>query len=338
VMNRAVPPSTTAPCNTPYQVNNGCDQFRPYQNVTAKPVSLSMVRDHAGYPCYIMPSVITSPNLPVRDRERVLLTKGVKELLWPSLSTPPSFTTPSRLYFVEKEGDLFEEAIVRLSDSNRLGISMEGQVLGRNGKTSLLVISSQEEVYIFDLLAMGINAFKWGLYSVLRNSDVVKVVHDCRQVSDTLYHQYGVQLENVFDTLAGHVVFSNWLLKSEQKVAKHLDCTIKDYLGVPDEHLYTTHYSSSSLKSDTSMWLSRPLPVNLIVGAARNCIFLLALARIMERAVQLPVEKAIQAMMVSSTTKTTEESKQMLLTPQYLPNEVLDSMPRWKQVDCRSRC
>ena len=137
----------------------------------------------------------------IRDRERVLLTKGVKELLWPSPSIPPSFITPSHLYFVEKEGDFFEEAVVRLSSCNRLGISMEGQVLGRNGKTSLLVISSLEEVFIFDLLAMGVNAFKWGLYLVLRNKEVVKVVHDCRQVSDTLYHQYGVQLENVFDTL-----------------------------------------------------------------------------------------------------------------------------------------
>ena len=142
---------------------------------------------------------------------------------------------------------------------------------------------------------------EWGLYLVL-NRKIVKVVHDCRQVSDTLYHEYGVQLENVFDTQAGHVVFSNWLLKSDHKVSKHFDCTIKDYLGVPDEHPYTTHYSTSLLKSDTSTWLTRPLPENLVVGTAMNCMYLLALARIMERAVQLPVERAVQAMMARTTT------------------------------------
>ena len=152
-----------------------------------------------------------------------------------------------------------------------------------------------------------------------------------------MYHQYGVQLENVFDTLAGHVVFSNWLLKSDHKVSKHFDCTIKDYLGVPDEHLYTNNYSTSLLKSDTSTWLTRPLTKNLVVGTARNCLYLLALARIMERAVQLPVERAVKVMMASSTTRATEVAKQMMLTPQYLPNEVLDSLPWWKYADCTSR-
>ena len=36
---------------------------------------MSIVMDYTGYPCYILPSVITIPNLPIRGRERVLLTK-----------------------------------------------------------------------------------------------------------------------------------------------------------------------------------------------------------------------------------------------------------------------
>ena len=66
-------------------------------------------------------------------------------------------------------------------------------------------------------------------------------------------------------------------------------------------------------------------------------MYLLALARIMERAVQLPVERAVQAMMASSTTRATEVAKQMMLTTQYLLNEVLDSLPWWKYADCTSR-
>ena len=120
-------------------------------------------------------------------------------------------------------------------------------------------------------------------------------------------------------------------------MAKPLDHTIKDYLGVPDEHMYTTHYSSSTLKSETSIWLARPLPDQLLKGAARNCMYLLGLARIIERAIQLPVEMAMQAMMRSSITSDSEVARQMVLTPQYMPSEVLSSLPMWKQVDCSSR-
>merc|ERR1719369_1894273 len=216
------------------------------------PASLPMSKDCAELPCYLLPSVVTVPNLPTGERDRAF-TSAVKELLWTSTTTPPTFTTPSRLYYVEREGDIFEEAIVRLSACTRIGLSMEGQVLGRHGKTSLLVISSQEDVFVFDLLNMGVNAFRWGLYSVLSNKEVVKVVHDSRQVSDTLYHQYGLELVNVFDTLAGHVVFSNWVVKGEQRVAKPLYLAVRDYLGVPEEHLFTIRYSQSSLKEDTAV-------------------------------------------------------------------------------------
>jgi len=297
---------------------------------------LTKSTDSAGYPCYLIPSVVTVPNLPTRDRDRAL-TRGVKEFLWPSVVTPPTFTTPARLYYVAREGDLFEEAVVRLSTCSRIGLSMEGQVLGRNGKTSLLVISSLEEVFVFDLLNMGENAFKWGLYSVLRNKEVVKMVHDCRQLSDTLYHQYGLELENVFDTLAGHVVFSNWVAKSDHRLAKPLDQTIRDYLGVPDEHLHTTHSSSSTLKAETSVWLGRPLTDQMLLGAARNCMYLLSLARIMERAIQLPMEMAVKALMSSSTTTDNETARQMVLTPQYMPREVQSSLPVWKQAQCSGR-
>lgn len=332
------PPTTSANTHSSDSQHSGSYNSQPYNPAlpSNNPRCLTKSTDSAGYPCHLIPSVVTVPNLPTRDRDRAL-TRGVKELLWPSVKTPPTFTTPARLYFVAREGDLFEEAVVRLSSCSRIGLSMEGQVLGRNGKTSLLVISSQEEVFVFDLLNMGENAFKWGLYSVLRNKEVVKVVHDCRQVSDTLYHQYGLELENVFDTLAGHVVFSNWVAKCDHRLAKPLDQTIRDYLGVPDEHLYTTHYCSNTLKAETSVWLARPLTDQLLLVAARNCLYLQSLARIMERAIQLPMAMAMKALMSSSTTTDNEMARQMVLTPQYLPREVQISLPVWKQSQCSGR-
>jgi hypothetical protein len=51
---------------------------------------------------------------------------------------------------------------MRFSTCSRIWISMEGQeVLGRSGKTCLLVISSLEEVFLICLIWE--IAFEWGL-------------------------------------------------------------------------------------------------------------------------------------------------------------------------------
>ena len=45
--------------------------------------------------------------------------------------------------------------------------SIEGMDLGRKGELKFLVISTKSVVYVFDMEYFGVNAFKWGLYSVL---------------------------------------------------------------------------------------------------------------------------------------------------------------------------
>ena len=77
-------------------------------------MTLSVSRDFRGYPCYIIPTVVTVPNLFIGQKEREFVT-GVKNFLWSSVDTPPSIITPRNLYYVEMEGDLYEEAVVRLS-------------------------------------------------------------------------------------------------------------------------------------------------------------------------------------------------------------------------------
>ena len=52
---------------------------------------------------------------------------------------------------------------MRVSTCSMIELSMEEQVLGRNSKTWLLVISSLKELFLLDLLNMVKNAFMWGL-------------------------------------------------------------------------------------------------------------------------------------------------------------------------------
>ena len=281
--------------------------------------------------CYALPNVVSVGNLPVRNKDLKPLCEGIRSLLWPSVTKPLIFTSPLRLYFIDREGDVFEEAISRLSSCSRIGVSMEGDNLGRNGKSSLMVISSNEEVFMFDLLRMGVNAFKWGLYSVLGDESIVKVVYDCRQLSDTLYHQYDLELSNIFDTLAGHAVFSNWVSKEDaNRSVRSLDLILRCYMGIPDEHLSSSKCSGRGLQTETSIWTKRPLPEHMLMDAAKNSMYLLSLASILERAIQLPMERAMEAFMISNSFND-HVARQGLLNPQYTPVEVVSSLPTWRQ-------
>ena len=40
---------------------------------------------------------------------------------------------------------------------------------------SLLVLAREEEVFVFDILLLGMDGFQYGLYAVLHRSDLVKV-------------------------------------------------------------------------------------------------------------------------------------------------------------------
>ena len=58
------------------------------------------------------------------------------------------------------------EMVQRREDKCSL-FSLEGLNIGRKGELKFLVISTDTEVFIFDIEYFGVNAFKWGLYSVL---------------------------------------------------------------------------------------------------------------------------------------------------------------------------
>ena len=122
--------------------------------------------------------------------------------------TPPHIETPGRLYVVREAGDIFEEVVDRISNSGVVGLSLEGEMLGREGVLCWVNICNTRDVFMFDIIALGEKSFKFGLRSVLQDPELMKVVHDCRQVNDCLTHQWSVTLSNVWDTMAGDMVFS----------------------------------------------------------------------------------------------------------------------------------
>ena len=145
-----------------------------------------------------MADILIIPSLQLTD----IVAKRARDCLWTSPASPPSIETPSTLYLIRKEGDMFEDAVEKLLNSKEVGVSgqIEREDVARTGLLSLLSIATRSEVYVFDLDTIGPSVFKWGLGKMLTNPGCVKVVHDSRMLSDVL-RQRGQELVNVFDTL-----------------------------------------------------------------------------------------------------------------------------------------
>ena len=91
------------------------------------------------------------------------------------------------------------------------GLALHGQVIGRDGALSIVALSTPSSVFLVDCVQMEPRAvMQRGLGSLLSDPAYTKVMHDCRQPSDLLWHQFDVKLTNVYDTLAGHVIFCSW--------------------------------------------------------------------------------------------------------------------------------
>ena len=64
------------------------------------------------------------------------------------------------------------------------------------------------------------------------------MVHDVRQLSDILHHQFQVTLVNVFDTMAAHLMVANWEADNQNlEVIPALEDTLRRFLKRPDLEL-----------------------------------------------------------------------------------------------------
>lgn len=94
----------------------------------------------------------------------------------------------------------FFEALDYLITCETVGVFGIGSELGRQRSISILVLSSWDQVYLFDILCYKLPELHPKLKDLLETDLVKKVVHDSRTLTDCLYHCHKVKLANVFDT------------------------------------------------------------------------------------------------------------------------------------------
>ncbi len=89
-------------------------------------------------------------------------------------------------------------------NTSLIALRIFAQNWNRHGKISLICLTLDEWTYIFDLFSIlqdddNGEDFIHLMNDLLAHPCILKVIQDCRFVSDMLFHQYGINLNNVFD-------------------------------------------------------------------------------------------------------------------------------------------
>ncbi|KAM5340819.1 piRNA biogenesis protein EXD1 isoform 2-T3 [Glossophaga mutica] len=172
----------------------------------------------------------------------------------------------------------FGAAMLHIKKQSVLGVAAEGANVCRHGKLCWLQVATNSRVYLFDIFLLGSRAFNNGLQMVLEDKRILKVIHDCRWLSDCLSHQYGILLNNVFDTQVADVLqFSvetggflpNCISTLQESLIRHLKIAPK-YLSFLEER-------QKLIWENTEVWFTRPLSPSLLKILALEATYLLPL-------------------------------------------------------------
>lgn len=163
------------------------------------------------------------------------------------------------------------QAIVARIKAHRplvVSFDAEGVNLGPSGPMTLLQLGTGDgQIYLFDLVACRELITDGGLREILESTDVVKVVHDCRNDSAALYHQFGVSMQNVFDTQAAHAVIQ--LQQTGKPVHKVKNVSLNTVCRMYGGPINPKKEQMKKLyRRDQKFWSRRPLTDDMILYAA----------------------------------------------------------------------
>ncbi|XP_013401994.1 piRNA biogenesis protein EXD1-like [Lingula anatina] len=80
-----------------------------------------------------------------------------------------------------------------------LAVDGHGFEYSRKGKLCLIAIATRDHVFLFDIIKLGELVFDRGLREILEDPTREKLMFDCREDSDILWHKHHVKLDGVLD-------------------------------------------------------------------------------------------------------------------------------------------
>jgi ribonuclease D len=155
------------------------------------------------------------------------------------------------------------------------------------------------DVYIFDILQMGAEAFASGLGAMLGSSRALKLMFDVRSDADALWHCWRVPLKGVFDVQVAHVM----AFASNCRHLPSLLSVIENSHGVSESERSRARAAKTSGPTigadgcyNSRVWLQRPLEASLLKYAAGDVAVLLPLYRHTSAALQLQLQSDNEVM------------------------------------------
>lgn len=155
-----------------------------------------------------------------------------------------------------------------------ISFDCEGINLGLKGQITMFQIGTlNNEAFVFDLISCPNMVTEGGLKDLLE-SDVVKVIHDCRNDSVNLYNQYGIMLKSVFDTQAAHAVLQQQVhaipIYKVKNVSLNALCELYNAPMNPMKEQLKNMY-----RKDQRYWARRPLTKEMLLYSASDVLSLI---------------------------------------------------------------
>ena len=131
---------------------------------------------------------------------------------------------PDEIFEAIDNQQAFDNAVALLKEETLLAvkcISIDGTEGNRETDTVYIMVATKEKAYIFDIPKIGKTVFISCLKSILESKSQEKLMFDCREQSDALWHQFQVKLSGVLDLQLLEVMYRRQKSSSKKPVAKH---------------------------------------------------------------------------------------------------------------------
>ncbi|XP_058848162.1 piRNA biogenesis protein EXD1-like [Acipenser ruthenus] len=176
---------------------------------------------------------------------------------------------------IDQFQEKFGPAIIHIQNQRVIGVGVDGVGFSQHERVCWMQISTKNQIYLFDILLLGARAFKNGLTRILEDSNILKVIHDCRGISGCLYHQYAVNLANIFDTQVADVMLFHMETGGflPERVSTLEECIIR-HLKIASFRLSSLKLKAQLAEENSEVWYMRPSPVSLLRAMALSVIHL----------------------------------------------------------------
>ncbi|KAH8372310.1 hypothetical protein KR093_010993, partial [Drosophila rubida] len=104
----------------------------------------------------------------------------------------------NHIIFIQQTDQSYHLALDDIRDQSEISLLVEPSFYGRHCKTSVIVIATSNNTYVFDIRALG-NIFKQ-LAELLEAKVPRKIMHYSHRICDLFLHQHNIKIDGFSDT------------------------------------------------------------------------------------------------------------------------------------------